>query len=525
MVSAAGKAQDFDAVIVGAGSAGCLYAAKLAEAGHRVLVLEAGPPFETKDLVSSHIWSRRIRWAGPNVPCTGEQPYSYGFNNGWGYGGAANHHYGVWPRLHEDDFEMKTRYGRGLDWPLSYAELRPFYDRIQMEIGLSGDNRAEVWRPPSADYPMPPLPRFPQGEIISRGFAALDMRVSPAPVAINTVPWRGRAACLYDGWCDAGCPIGALANPLVTYKRDAEAAGATFMANARVLRLRAASGERVDAVEYVNAKGEVILQPARLVVLAAAVAYNPAILLNSVSKFHPQGIGNRQDLVGRYFMTHPASFVSGLFKEETQPHIGITHGNLFCQEAYGKDDERPGFGSYQWVIGSVMKPSDITGLAMSRPDLMGAKLEAFMKQAVKHTGAMFGMAEELPEPDNRIELVEDADAWGFRGPRIVHRFTDNTQQVVGGMTDEGLKVFRAAGCEEPRHQRITTHVLGGTIMGKSAADSVCDSYGRVHEMRNVFVAGSGLYPTGGAANPTFTIHALGLRTLEHINTHWQDYAG
>jgi len=523
-VTAARVAEPVDAVIIGAGAAGCLYAAKLAMAGHAVLTLEAGPAWDTGDLVSSHIWSRRIRWAGPHVASAGEHPYNFGFNNGWGFGGAANHHYGVWPRLHPEDFEVHSAYGRGLDWPVDYDTLRPWYDRVQSEIGLAGDAEAEIWRPGGEPYPMPPLPRFRQGEIIARGFAALDQPVAPAPVAINTVPRGGRAACIYDGWCDAGCPTGALANPLVTYKRDAVAAGARFEANARALRLQAAARDRAGAVEYLDANGELVAQPARLVVLAAAVAFNPALLLNSVSQWHPQGIGNAHGLVGRYFMTHPAAFITGLFEEETEPHAGITHGNLLCQARYDKQSEPQAFGSRQWLIGSVMKPNDVTGIAMSRPDLMGPALEPFLRRAVKHIGAMIGMAEELPAAENRVELAAEADAHGFRQPRIVHRFSDNTQALVAAMIEEGKAVFRAAGCEQPTHTRITTHLLGGTIMGTAPENSVTDEHGRVHGMRNVFVAGSGLYPTAGAVNPTFTLHALGLRACDHLVARWSDYA-
>ncbi len=136
----------FDALVVGAGAAGSLVAAKLAAAGKRPLVLDAGPGWTIADLVSSPIWARRLKWdPGPSTS-RGAQPINVGFNAGYGLGGAALHHYACWFRLHSEDFHMRSLYGRGQDWPIAYADLRPFYDQMQREVGISGDAAAEVWR-------------------------------------------------------------------------------------------------------------------------------------------------------------------------------------------------------------------------------------------------------------------------------------------------------------------------------------------------------------------------------------------
>lgn len=512
-----------DAVVVGAGAAGCLYAAKLAQAGKAVVVLEAGPPWRTGDLVSSQIHARRLRWGGPRVASGGTHPLAYNFNAGWGYGGAALHHYGTWPRLHEEDFRVRTLHGRGLDWPITYHDLGPFYDRIQDEVGLAGDAEAEIWRPPGAPYPMPPLATFAQARVIARGFAALGLRTAPMPMAITSVEYKGRPACLYDGWCDAGCPIGALANPLVTYKREAEAAGARFRAGCYVTRLLPRTKTRVGAVEYVE-KGEAKTQPADIVILAASVVHNPAILFNSACDVWPAGAANASGLVGRHVMAHTIASVGGLFPDETEPHMGVTGAQLTCRDGYAKAGRDGAFGSYQWLIAPAVKPNDLLGIAISRADLYGAALDTFMRRAVRHFGNMLAMGEELPDPENRIELDTREGPGGTRLPRLVHRFSADALALWAYARAEGRRVFAAAGATEAWNGPLATaHLMGGTIMGDDPGTSVADSFGRNHDIENLVIAGPGLFPTAGAVNPNFTNHAVSLRSAEHVIAHWSEF--
>lgn len=512
-----------EVVIVGAGAAASVYAAVLAEAGRQVHVLETGPARVLQDLYSSQIWARRLKWAVPHVPESTRDSIWFNLNAGRGFGGSAVHQFAVWPRMHADDFSLRSEFGKGLDWPLDYAELRPWYDQAQTEVGIAGDAVAEIWRPPGAPYPLPPVPRFAQGEVLARGFATMDLHVAPVPVAVLTKPYNGRPPCIWDGWCEAGCPIGALANPLVVYLPRATAAGAKLQADSHVSRvLTDARGERVTGVEYYDAAGARHELFADVVILAAYCVENVRILLNSATDRHRVGLANASGTLGRYLMSHPAVVVQGLFDEDLQNYMGLNGGQLINQDHWAKTGHGDAFGSRQWVAAMAVKPNDLLGIAMTRADLFHKDLERFMQRAARGLGQIVAICEDQPQPANRIELDGKRDRHGWPLARIHYETSADGMGLWNQAVAEGEQIMKAAGAREVWHgPKVAQHIIGGTIMGTDPAASVTNSYGQTHELANLFIAGSGLFPTSSAVNPTFSIHALSLRSASHLRDQWR----
>ncbi|MDQ6959691.1 MAG: GMC family oxidoreductase, partial [Mariprofundaceae bacterium] len=446
------------------------------------------------------------------------------FNAGYGLGGSAMHHYAVWPRFHPEDFQLRSRYDRALDWPLGYGELQAYYDQIQSEAGIAGDAQQEIWRPPGEPYPLPPVPLFAQGEIIARGFERLGMHTAPLPLAVTTRSYKDRAVCIWDGWCDAGCPIGALANPLTIHLPVAKKHGAIVLTDVTVSRiLTTDNGEFATGVEYRGSNGETSRLMADLVVLAAFTIQNPRLLLASATPRHPSGLANSSGTLGTCVMTHSAAMVYGLFDETTDCHRGATGGQLVNQDGYDKltHAEAGAFGSYQWMIAQAVKPNALLGIAISRPDLFGHDLHTFIQSAAHHFASMTAVMEDLPVAENAVTLDHRRDRFGIPLARVTHTSHAQSKALWQAGLAEGQTIFKAAGANEVwAGPQGPMHIMGGTIMGTDPANSVCNEYGQTHDISNLVVAGAGLFPTSAGVNPTFTILALAARSSEYLLNHW-----
>jgi len=370
---------------------------------------------------------------------------------------------------------------------------------------------------------------FRNGQIWLKGFEAVGIRMVPAPVGMNSTEYKGRPACIYDGWCHVGCPTGALANPVVTYLGDARKAGAEVRARSTVTRvLTNQQGTRVTGVEYYDEKKERRVQEANVVVLAAWSGQNPRLMLNSATDKHPKGLANSSGLLGKYMMAHFGSGTWAIFDEDVQNYMGTTGAQYMSYERYGKTSQKGAFGSSFIVAGSALKTSELGGIANSRVDLFGPELAAFMKRAARGLTRINAFGEEMPNIENRIELASDKDEFGMPLAKIIHSYDQDAAALWNANFEEGLAVAKAAGAKEmwsARGSMPTIHLLGGTIMGTGAGNSITNSFGQTHELPNLYIAGPGIFPTEGASNPTYTIFALSLRGAEQMAANWSTVAG
>lgn len=517
-----------DVVVVGAGPAGSIYADQMTRAGKSVVILEFGPDWDNNDFISSEIWGKRIKHA-PRFELAGKNNPGHGSNAGWGTGGSMSHYYANFPRMLQNDFKVKSRHGKGIDWPISYEDLAPYYDRVAHDLGVSGDAEQERrWRPVTDAYPMPPLKTFRHGEIWREAFAKQGIPLAPMPTGINSVEYKGRPACLNDGWCHVGCPIGAHGTPQWSYLATARQQKAELRPFSYVTRiLTDASGARAIGVEYYDDKKERQVQEASAVVLAAYSAETPRILLNSATDKHPDGLANRNKLVGRYVMTHTGAAAWAIFDEPVDNHLGTTATQFMSYEHYAKDHTSKGFGSAFWIMGNALKPN--AGISGARPELFGAPLTEFMKRAARGLARLNCYGEEMPRVENRVELSSQKDEFGFPLARIIHEYDQDAIDLWRSSTAKAVEIAKTAGAAEvwPGGGAApgTIHMNGGTIMGADAATSVTNSYGQTHGVANLFIGGSGLFPTEGALHPTNTLMAVALRGAEHMNAQWSAIAG
>jgi choline dehydrogenase-like flavoprotein len=283
-------------------------------------------------------------------------------------------------------------------------------------------------------------------------------------------------------------------------------------------------GRRATGVEYRDAEGRQRELAADVVVLAAFGVENVRILLNSRSSAHERGLANSSGLLGAYVMSHPAVNVFGLFDEDMQCHMGLSGGLLLNQDRWEKTGRADAFGSRQWAGAQALKPNDLLGIAMSRADLFHRDLERFMQRAVRGLGQIVGACEDVARCENRIELDDTRrDESGLPCARVHYETSPESMRLWQQAADEGERIMAAAGAKEVWHgPKVAQHVMGGTIMGSDRSQSVTDAHGRTHDVGNLFVAGAGLFPSSSAVNPTYTIHALALRSATHLReTGWE----
>ncbi|MDA8322004.1 MAG: GMC family oxidoreductase [Actinomycetota bacterium] len=501
---------EIDLVIVGCGAGGSVLAQRLARAGWRVAALDAGPFWDPDaDWVSDEAGSHHLYWTDPRV-IAGTDPVPLGSNNsGRGVGGSMIHYAGYVPRFHPSDFATLSRDGVGADWPISYADLRPFYQQIEEELPVAGDRWP--WGDPHG-YPHRPHPVGGNGEIFLRGAASLGIPARVGPVAITNGRFGNRPHCIYRGFCLQGCKVNAKASPLITHIPDALAHGAEIRANAMVTRIEVDERTgRATGVRYIT-DGTERFQRAAMVAVAGYSIETPRLLLNSASRRFPGGLCNDFDQVGRYLMVQGAPQTAGRFDDEVRMYKAPPP-EVSSEEFYETDpdrDYRRGF-----AIQNV-SPLPITWAEhVAAQGHWGRSLREYMSDYV-HWACLGALCEFLPQPENRVTLADETDQHGLPVARFSYSQCANDRKLLRAARSVMEDILRAAGADEVITIERYAHLVGGARMATDQEHGVVDGRCRSFAVPNLYITDGSVLPTQGSANPALTIMAIAARAADRL---------
>ncbi|RDZ55237.1 GMC family oxidoreductase [Haloferax sp. Atlit-4N] len=514
---------DADVCIVGAGPAGGLVAHRLAESGATVVVLEAGPRFDgdRREQLEQHIrpgldgpWEM----GGPRdaFSSTGESFYPLNAARVKGVGGSTLHWQGMVMRLHERDFELDTRHGVGVDWPVGYDDLRPYYAAAEREFGVAGAADNPYAPPRDEPYPLPAFRPSHSDSIFAEACERLGIDMHSVGNARNSEPYDDRSPCVGYGTCKPVCPSGAKYTA-ESHVEKAEAAGARVIDRARVRRLEHdEAGERVVAAAYTTPDGETHRQEATQFVLACGGVENVRLLLLSDSDRYPDGLANSSGAVGRYFMDHLFAGMGGRLDRPTrQNHVGFNTSE--CHQFY--DDADPVNGLKLEFL-NYAGPSPV--IDALHADTWGDDLLDQLDESYGTHVSMGALVEQLPREDNYVGLDrETTDDLGDPVPEIHWSVDEQTDAALSRANEIQARVLDELGVEDrwtvgPDETGPAYHHMGTTRMGDDPESSVVDAECRTHDLGNLWISGSSVFPTGGAMNPTLTIAALSLRLAESL---------
>ncbi len=564
------RLREVDVVIVGMGAAGGVAALPLAEAGLDVVGLEAGTWLDRRDFPPDEIRNNYRDWPMLVKKCERERPTvrattdqtavragSHPMMNA--VGGTAVHYWAQSWRLSPWDFEVVSattrRYGRDRlpagstveDWPLGYEELEPYYDRIEREIGVSGqagnvrggiDPRGNRFEGPRArPYPMPPLRWTGFLERMAEAADGLGWHPFPGPAAVNSERYGGRAGCAYHGFCaKGGCPVDAKNAPSVTtIPRALQTGNLSVVTRAHVTTLEVDRDGLVTGVNYVTGS-DAFFQPARVVLIAGYTYENVRLLLLSTSRACPDGLSNNRGQVGRHYMSHhQGAPVSALFPFDLHQWYGLPAQGVAVDDWADDnfDHSRLDFigGGNLWVM-SDRRPISAAGMStFGHGRSWGSGWKRFIRDNADRSNTSYLQKTTLPYEDNVLDLDPTVtDPLGFPVIRITARYRENELRAAAFAQDRMEEWYRAAGAIRVDRAAlgstmgVTTHAYGGTRMGDDPDTNVVDRWGFSHEAPNLGVLGASVMGTSGARNPTLTVQALAWRTAEHLVASWSDRA-
>ena len=547
----------YDVLIVGSGASGGWVAKELSESGMEVLMIEAGPPRVPSRDFTEHAWPYQVRYRGFGnqkqllekqpvqrlcYACDeyshqffvddNEHPYTFPADKPfmWIRGRQVGGKTFCWAResyrYSDYEFQAARRDGYEQDWPFTYAELEPYYDRVEDYIGVSG-SREGLSQMPDGKF-LPPM-NFSCGELLAKSVIEKQFgwRLMPDRVANLTVPHNGRPACHYCDQCQRGCHTASYFNsPSVTLPAAARTRRFTLLSDAVVSHVTTDKEGRATGVHYIGRVTKAHKEArAKVIVLAAATLESTRLLLNSRSSRFPNGIGNSNGVLGHYLMDHFTVEGAGgeltSLKSAKREATGNPCGFLIPKYANTSGHKNGDFLRGYRFDGAASQ--QLYEQAFSLPGF-GHQWREKVRREIPYSLSLEAQGECLPRFDNFVELdPEKKDAWGIPALRIHASYGENERAMAKAMRRDIGNMLDAVGVQkaDPPSDELSVfgkniHECGTARMGTDPKKSVLNAFNQVHDVKNVFVTDGAAFVTQGCYEPTLTIMAISVRASDYI---------
>ncbi len=537
----------YDAIVIGAGAGGGIVAKELAVNGLSVLLLERGcwPVYDdhiNDELISQRTWVLGTAF-GPDgdkhprviIRHDGSREV-IGPTDGWDYNhiaacvGSGTVSYGAmaW-RFMPEDFKMRSTYGEVPgstldDWPLSYDDLEPYYEKAEWEIGVAGDYSGNPFGPPrKRDFPMPAFEYNREANVLNETTKRMGLHPFPIPMLRNSIPYNGRAACIRNRTCCGfACPVDGKNGTQNTVIPEALKTGnCNLETNCKVAEIMVDDSGKATGVRYFDSNDKGREEKADLVVVAASAIESARLLLNSRSKLFPDGAGNNYGWVGMNLQGHAYTGAYGLFDYDILDYMGP--GASIAINDFNHHNEG--------IIGGGLLANEFNRLPYLYTNIRppgskrwGKEHKDFQRYTYLRNSQVVGPIQEMPVFDSRVQIDSNIkDYWGIPVPALSgerHPLDYKHCQFLSAKAEEILKEAGAVKTWQSVGGRGGPsggqHQMGTLRMGNDKTTSVVNRYGQVHEIENLFVADGSVFVTGGGFNPVLTIMAIGYWVGEHI---------